>query len=62
MIEMLQYAFIRTALGGTAAIGLVCAYLGVPYAAAVDERTKRSTPAARSASTSASEPDVFTRK
>ena len=29
MIEMLQYAFIRTALGGTAAIGLVCAYLGV---------------------------------
>jgi ABC-type Mn2+/Zn2+ transport system permease subunit len=29
VIEMLQYAFIRTALGGTAAIGIVCAYLGV---------------------------------
>jgi ABC-type Mn2+/Zn2+ transport system permease subunit len=29
VIEMLQYAFIRTALGGTAAIGLVCAFLGV---------------------------------
>ena len=29
MIEMLQYAFIRTAPGGTAAIGVVCAFLGV---------------------------------
>jgi ABC-type Mn2+/Zn2+ transport system permease subunit len=29
MIEMLQYSFIRTALGGTLAIGAVCAFLGV---------------------------------
>lgn len=29
MIEMLQYAFIRTALIGTIAIGVTCAYLGV---------------------------------
>lgn len=29
MIEMLQYPFIRTALLGTAAIGVVCAFLGV---------------------------------
>ena len=29
MIEMLQYGFIRTALFGTLAIGVVCAYLGV---------------------------------
>lgn len=29
MIEMLQYPFIRTALVGTAVIGVVCAYLGV---------------------------------
>lgn len=29
MIEMLQYDFIRTALLGTTAIGIVCAYLGV---------------------------------
>lgn len=29
MIEMLEYGFIRTALGGTLAIGAVCAFLGV---------------------------------
>ena len=29
MIEMLEYDFIRTALLGTTAIGIVCAYLGV---------------------------------
>jgi ABC-type Mn2+/Zn2+ transport system permease subunit len=29
MIEMLEYDFIRTALFGTTAIGVVCAYLGV---------------------------------
>lgn len=29
MIEMLQYPFIRTALLGTVAIGVTCAYLGV---------------------------------
>jgi len=29
MIEMLEYGFIRTALGGTMAIGAVCAFLGV---------------------------------
>ena len=29
MTEMLEYDFIRTALLGTTAIGIVCAYLGV---------------------------------
>lgn len=29
MIEMLQYPFIRTALAGTLAVGIVCAWLGV---------------------------------
>ena len=29
MTEMLEYEFIRTALLGTTAIGIVCAYLGV---------------------------------
>ncbi|MFN2384153.1 MAG: metal ABC transporter permease, partial [Gemmatimonadota bacterium] len=29
MVEMLQYEFIRTALGGTLAVGVVCAMLGV---------------------------------
>ena len=29
MIDMLGYEFIRTALLGTTAIGIVCAYLGV---------------------------------